>query len=323
MPAPGGAAGVCFFGFSATSASVVMSSEATEAASSIAVRLGRVDHAGANQVLVLSGRGVEAPIVLGVLEQLADHKRAILAGILRDLPRRHLDGATHDLDASALVAIVRLDAVERLQGAQQRHAAAGQDALLNRGAGRMHGRRRRGPCVPSPRPRSHRRRGRELGQPLLQLLAVIIGGRLLDLRLDLRDARLDVLLLAGAVDDGGVLLLDHHLLGARVELEDPYVLIHEKKLSGLQTMLPLLEAILKLDAEVFGDRGAAGEDGDVLEHGLAAIAEAGRLHRRDLEAATQLVDHQCGKRLALDVLGNDQQRLAGLHHRIFSGLVTK
>jgi chaperonin GroEL len=31
----------------------------------------------------------------------------------------------------------------------------------------------------------------------------------------------------------------------RVELEDPYVLIHEKKLSGLQTILPLLEAIVQ------------------------------------------------------------------------------
>ena len=31
----------------------------------------------------------------------------------------------------------------------------------------------------------------------------------------------------------------------RVELEDPYVLLHEKKLSGLQTMLPLLEAIVQ------------------------------------------------------------------------------
>ena len=28
----------------------------------------------------------------------------------------------------------------------------------------------------------------------------------------------------------------------RVELEDPYILIHEKKLSGLQALLPLLEA---------------------------------------------------------------------------------
>src|SRR5476651_2131247 len=31
----------------------------------------------------------------------------------------------------------------------------------------------------------------------------------------------------------------------RVELEDPYILIHEKKLSGLQAMLPVLEAVVK------------------------------------------------------------------------------
>jgi len=31
----------------------------------------------------------------------------------------------------------------------------------------------------------------------------------------------------------------------RVELEDPYILIHEKKLSGLQPMLPLLEAVVQ------------------------------------------------------------------------------
>ncbi|WP_445504981.1 chaperonin GroEL [Microvirga sp. G4-2] len=31
----------------------------------------------------------------------------------------------------------------------------------------------------------------------------------------------------------------------RVELEDPYILIHEKKLSGLQTMLPILEAVVQ------------------------------------------------------------------------------
>ncbi len=31
----------------------------------------------------------------------------------------------------------------------------------------------------------------------------------------------------------------------RVEFEDPYILIHEKKLSGLQTILPLLEAVVQ------------------------------------------------------------------------------
>src|SRR5437868_5632183 len=59
---------------------------------------------------------------------------------------------------------------------------------------------------------------------------------------------------------------------------------------------------------------AAAEDGDVLEHGLAAITEARRLHGRDLEAAAQLVDDQGRQRLAFDVLGHDQQRPAGLHH---------
>ena len=40
---------------------------------------------------------------------------------------------------------------------------------------------------------------RELCQPLLKLLAVVVGGRLVDLRLDLVDAGLDVRLLAGAI----------------------------------------------------------------------------------------------------------------------------
>ena len=110
--------------------------------------------------------------------------------------------------------------------------------------------------------------------------------------------RVDLLLLAGAVDDRGVLLGDGHLLGAAEHLQ---------------------RDVLELDAEVFRDHLAAGEDGDVLEHGLAAIAEARRLHRRDLEAAAELVDDERGERLALDVLGDDEQRLArlddGFQHR--------
>ncbi len=31
----------------------------------------------------------------------------------------------------------------------------------------------------------------------------------------------------------------------RVELEDPYILVHEKKLSNLQAMLPVLEAVVQ------------------------------------------------------------------------------
>ena len=59
---------------------------------------------------------------------------------------------------------------------------------------------------------------------------------------------------------------------------------------------------------------AAGEDRDVLEHGLAAVAVARGLDRRHLQRAAQLVDDQRGQRLALEVLGDDQQRLAELGH---------
>ena len=50
-----------------------------------------------------------------------------------------------------------------------------------------------------------------------------------------------------------------------------------------------------------------------LEHGLAPVAEAGGLDGDRGERAPDLVDHQGGQGLALDVLGDDQQRLAALH----------
>src|SRR4029077_4303638 len=139
----------------------------------------------------------------------------------------------------------------------------------------------------------HRDAARELGQTLLQLLTVVVRGGLLDLRLDLRHARLDVGLLAGAVDDGGVFLVDHHLLGAAEHLQGD---------------------VLELDAEVFRDRLTTGQNRDVLQHGLAAIAEARSLDGRDLQTATETVDDEGGESFAFDVFRDDDQRLAGLHH---------
>jgi len=195
------------------------------------------------------------------------------------------------------VGVVVGDAPDRLLGAQQRDAAARHDAFLDRGAGGVErvldavlllldldlGR---------AADADHRDAARELGETLLQLLAVIVGGGLLDLRLDLPDARLDVLALAGAGDDRGLLLLDDDLLGPAEHLQ---------------------RHILELDAEILGNELAAAQGGDILEHGLAAIAEARRLDGRDLEAAAQLVDHQRRERLAFDVLGDDHQRLTRLH----------
>src|SRR3546814_1129801 len=99
---------------------------------------------------------------------------------------------------------------------------------------------------------------RSLRQALLQLFAVVVRGGFLDLRLDLAAAGLDVRLLAGAAHHRGLVLGDDDALGAAEHVEGD---------------------VLQLDADVFGDGGAAGQDGDVLQHGLAAVAEGiGRAH---------------------------------------------
>ena len=71
--------------------------------------------------------------------------------------------------------------------------------------------------------------------------------------------------------------------------------------------------VLELEAHLLGDHLAAGEDRDVLEHPLAAVTEARRLDGDGGEHATELVDDERRERLALDVLGDDEQRLAGLN----------
>jgi hypothetical protein len=99
--------------------------------------LGRVDHALGDEIAVGARLGVVAVGVLGVFQDLADHYRTVVAGVLHDLARRGLQGLAHDVDADALVVVGRLEAFEGLDGAQQGHAAAGHDAFLDRGARRM------------------------------------------------------------------------------------------------------------------------------------------------------------------------------------------
>ncbi len=85
---------------------------------------------------------------------------------------------------------------------------------------------------------------------------------------------------------------------------------------SMRTQLGLAELIdldlVQLDAEVFHDRLAAGEDGDIFEHRLAAIAVARRFHCRDIKNAAKLVHDQRRQGFAFNVFGNDQQRPLGL-----------
>src|SRR5581483_1482590 len=236
--------------------------------------LGRVDDAGFDEVLVLARGRVVAERALAVLD-LVDHHRALDAAVCGNLPQRLLDGAADDVDAVLLVAL-ELERLERRQRAQERHAAARHDALFDRRARRVQRVLDAGLLLlhlglGGRADLDDRDAADELGQPLLQFLAVVVARRLLDLRADLLHARVDVGLLAVALDDGGVVLVDGDVLGAAEILE---------------------RDALELEPEILGHRLAAGEHRQVLQHLLAAIAEAGRLDRAYVQRAAQLVDHQ-------------------------------
>ncbi len=114
MPPPGGMAGpASFFGASTMIASVVISRPAIEAASWSAVRTTLV-----GSMMPCLTRSPYSPVwasiaegvVLG-LEQLADHDRAVSAGVVDDLAGRGLDGLADDVDAGLLVVVGDLHGV--------------------------------------------------------------------------------------------------------------------------------------------------------------------------------------------------------------------
>ena len=134
----------------------------------------------------------------------------------------------------------------------------------------------------------------ELGETLLELLAIPVAESVLSISaLDLADPAFDVGLLAGAVDDRGVVLGHDDAAGTEPSMSTGHV--------------------VELEPDLFGDNLATGEDRHVLEHGLAALTEAGGLDGHRVEGATDLVHDEGCQGFALDILGDDQQRLAGLH----------
>src|SRR3546814_3267746 len=202
-----------------------------------------------------------------------------MAGVLGDLANRGLQRTTDDVDTAGLVVIGALQAIQRPGGIEQRSAAAGNDAFLN---GRAGGVKRVVDAIlallhfdfRSAADLDHRNAASKLGETLLQLFTVIVRRSRLDLRADLLVPALDALGVARTIDKGRVVLVDRDALGAAKHVE---------------------RDAFQLDAEIFGAHLPAGPDRDVLHTGLEAIAEARSLHRRDLQAAAQLVDDQRGE----------------------------
>ena len=72
---------------------------------------------------------------------------------------------------------------------------------------------------------------------------------------------------------------------------------------------------VKLAAQLFADEVSLGEDSDILEHSLAAIAKARSLDGENLQSATELVDDESGESFTLNVLSDDNQ-LGTLTHNL-------
>ncbi|EMP76643.1 GroEL [Burkholderia pseudomallei MSHR1043] len=257
--------------------------------------LRRIEHARFDEVAVFARRCVIAVVALARRDRRDDDAR-LLARVRDDLAQRLLERAQHDADARLLVGVRARERRDRLLHANQRDAAARHDAFLD-------GRARRVQRVVDAvllllhldfgraADLDHRHAAGELRHALLQLLAIVVGRRLDDLRADLLHACIDVRLVARAVDERRVLLAD---------------------LDALRAAELLQRRLLEREAGFLGDHLAAREDRDVLEQRLAAVAEARRLDRDGLQDAADVVDDERRERLALDVLGDDQQRPARL-----------
>src|SRR4051812_43033873 len=243
--------------------------------------LGRVEDALFQHVAVLAGARVVAVGALARLDGVQDD-RGIFARVLDDLAQRLFDGAGQDANADRLVFVRTFQLLEGLERADQRDTAARDHAFFNGGTGRVQRVFDAGLLLfhldlGGSANLDHGDAAGELRNALLELFLVVVRRGFFSLGTDRFDARLDVGRLAGTADDGGVFLLDDNLLGIAQIVQ---------------------RGFLELQADFVGDDRAAREDRDVLQHGLATITEAGRLHGGDLEDAADVVHDQRGKGLA-------------------------
>ena len=260
---------------------------------------GRVNHAGFEQLLVLVGACVVAEVAFAGTN-LVNHYCAFFACVGYYLTERFLYRTTHDLDTCLLVLVGAFQVFQSLLGTDVHHAAARNDTFFDcrtrcaqsvvhtvfllfhlHLAGCTYVQLCYAAC--------------QFGKTLLQLLFVIGGLGRCYLCFDLCHTGCDGVFVACAVDDGGV------------------VFVHGDGLSGAEH---LDGCLLKLDAFLLADDGAAGEDSDVFQHLFAAVAEARSLHGADLQLCTQTVDNQCCQCLAVHILCDDEQRSAALYCRL-------
>ena len=72
--------------------------------------------------------------------------------------------------------------------------------------------------------------------------------------------------------------------------------------------------LVQVDPNLRIDHRCGSNHSEVIHERLTTIAEVRRFHRNNLQGLTDGVHHKHLQGLTLDVLGNDQHLLAGLHN---------
>src|SRR5204862_3460884 len=143
----------------------------------------------------------------GVVD-FAQNDCTFFGGVLGGLAQRLLEGAFHGIDADLVIAI-GFEFVESVHPTAECNSAARDDSLFNRRARRMHRIFHAGFLLfhfgfGGSADFNDGHTADQLRQPLLQLLAVVVTGGLIDLAANFFYAAFDLVVLAFAFDDGGV-----------------------------------------------------------------------------------------------------------------------
>ena len=154
--------------------------------------LGRVENAHGNHVAEFACLSVVAEVAFALSDGV-HHDARFIAGIGDDLTQRLFHGAQNDADTSVLFVIVALDVLDGEFGADERDAAARDDAFFN---GSASGVQSVFHAVflflhfgfGSRTDMNHSDAAHQLGEAFLQLFAVVIGSGFFDLGADLLHA---------------------------------------------------------------------------------------------------------------------------------------
>ena len=216
--------------------------------------LRRIEHAHFNHIAVLGGLSVVAEVAF-TLSDGVHHDARFIAGIGDDLTQRLFHGAQNDADTCVLFVIVALDVLDGEFGADERDAAARDDAFFNGSASGVQSVFHTGllflhfnfscgtdldQCNPAG----------ELSHAFLKFFTIVIARGAFDLRADVLDAVFNGRGITGTVNDGRIFFRDFDFLGT-AELGK--------------------RSFIERKADVARNNRTARKDCDVFEHGAATI----------------------------------------------------